>query len=219
VTSFQRSRPESLPDMPDVQFKPGMAQEMLRELAPLLAEDGVDIDNIEDIETLQRALDRAVERKNMQLFTPVGVTRDLAVGALRQVVDTMAAGKTTSAAQLLDQVQPESPDSTVATVSSCIGVCLGLLDDWLSGHSSDSPKALAENVRLPAGHWFGERAATDILALARKGRAFRSLDQLIIRHGGRHVLFGSALALTATVSSWSKLSDVPVRKLARQILR
>jgi hypothetical protein len=52
-------------------------------------------------------------------------------------------------------------------------------------------------VHLPAGHWRGERAATDILILGRKGRAFSSLDTLIARQGGEHVLYGSALTLTA----------------------
>ena len=57
------------------------------------------------------------------------------------------------------------------TVSSCIGAALGLLDEWLSGH----------HPQAPAGHWTGERAATDILVLARKRRAFRSLDTLLIK--------------------------------------
>jgi hypothetical protein len=47
---------------------------MLRELAPLLADEGIDVENIDvpDLDTLQQALDRAVERHNMTRFTPVG---------------------------------------------------------------------------------------------------------------------------------------------------
>ena len=89
---------------------------------------------------------------------------------------------------------PESPDNATATVAGCIGVALGLLDEWLSGHDPQAPGGLGPHVALPAGHWAGERAATDILALARKARAFRSLDTLLIRQGGKHVLYGSALA-------------------------
>ena len=59
-------------------------------------------------------------------------------------------------------------------------------------------------TRLPAGHWTGERAATDILTLARKGRAFASLDSLIARQGGQHVLYGSALALAAALQAWAR---------------
>jgi hypothetical protein len=43
------------------------ANETLRELAPLLAEEGIDVDNIDvpDLDTRQQALNRAVERHNM----------------------------------------------------------------------------------------------------------------------------------------------------------
>ena len=84
-------------------------------------------------------------------------------------------------------------------MSSCIGAALGLLDDWLSGHHPQAPAGLGQRTRLPTGHWTGERAATDILVLARKRRAFRSLDTLLIKQGGHNVLYGSALALAAAV--------------------
>ena len=54
----------------------------------------------------------------------------------------------------------------------------------------------------------------DILVLARKGRAFRSLDTLLTRQGGQHVLYGSALALAATLQTWSADTDTPVAELA-----
>jgi hypothetical protein len=55
-------------------MRPGMASELLRELAPLLAEEGIDADNIDvsDSDTLQQAMNRAVERQKMVRFTPVG---------------------------------------------------------------------------------------------------------------------------------------------------
>jgi hypothetical protein len=221
VADMRRRGPEPPPDLPKIQFKPGIANEMLRELAPLLAEEGIDVDNIDvpDMDTLQRALNRAVERHNMARFTPVGEARQLAVVTLRRVIEATAAGNTTLAAAILDQVQPESPDNTAATVASCIGVALGLLDTWLSGHDPDTPAHLGDRVGLPAGHWRGERAATDILVLARKGRAFRSLNTLITRQGGQHVLYGSALALTAATQAWSHSTDTPVPDLTHAIVR
>ena len=138
---------------------------------------GLSGDDPPDLATLQAALNRAVERRNLELFSPVGATRQIAVDALHRVVDAVLAGDSAAAGRLLEQIQPESPDNTVATVSSCIGIALGLLDDTLTASS-------APIVALPAGHWNGERAATDILALARKGKAFRSLDKLLIRQGG-----------------------------------
>jgi hypothetical protein len=198
-----------------------MANQMLRELAPLLAEEGIDVDNmnVADIETLQRAMNRAVERHNISLFTPVGQTRELAVAALRLVVEALADDDTTLASTILDQVQPESPDSSAPTVSACIGITLGLLDDWLGGHYSAAPPRLADRVRLPKGHWQSERAARDILALASSGRAFRALGSLITRQGGPQVLHGCALALTATMRTWSNDTDTPVPKLARTAIR
>jgi hypothetical protein len=204
--------------MPTVEHKPGLAKEMLRELAPLLAEEGIDVDNIDvpDLDTLQRALNRAVERRNMELFSPVGDTRDIALATLRLVVEAILDGDTALAGTLLDQVQPESPDNSVATVSSCIGIALGLLDNWLSGQA---PADLGSPTSLPTGHWTGERAATDILVLARKGKAFRSLDKLLTRHGGPQVLAGSALTLAAAIDAWAKRTDTARAELIRTVIR
>jgi hypothetical protein len=157
-----------------------LANETLRELAPLLAEEGIDVDNIDvpDLDTLQQAMNRAVERHNLMRFTPVGVARDDALDVLREVTDAWATEDSDYAGELLDSVPPAAPDGDGATVAGCIGVALGLLDDWLSARATAAPSGLGRQVALPAGHWTGERAATDILALARKGRAGGSIDSL-----------------------------------------
>src|SRR5665647_393396 len=215
VADLRRHSPEPTPGPPEIRMVPGMAQEMLRDLAPILAEEGIDVDNIDvpDLETLQRAMNHAVERRNMELFSPVGPTRDIASATLRLVVEAVLAGDTVLAGTLLDQVQPESPDNTVATVASCIGIALGLLDDWMSGQDTTAPAGLAQDTSLPTGHFNGERAAIDILVLARKGRAFRSLDKLLVRQGGHQVLPGSALALAAATRAWAQLTDTPPAEL------
>jgi hypothetical protein len=221
MADMRRRRPEPPPGSPQIQLKPGLAKETLRELAPLLAEEGIDVDNIDvpDLATLQAALGRAVERHNMTRFTPAGHARALAVATLRLVIEALAEGDTRLGAAILDQVQPDSPDNTAPTVAGCIGVALGLLDDWLSGGDTRAPGGLGQRVRLPAGHWLGERAAADILVLARKGRAFSSLDTLIARQGGKHVLYGSALTLAAAARTWAADTDTPVRELARDAVR
>ena len=218
---MRRRSPEPPAGPPEIQFKPGMASDLLRELAPLLAEEGIDVDNIDvpDVETLQRALNRAMERHNMSLFTPVGQARELAAVTLRLAAEAIADGDTRLAAGVLDQAQPESPDGSVPTVAACTGLALGLLDQWLAGHDTGTPAGLATMTRLPAGHWTGQRAATDILTLARKGRAFGSLDSLIARQGGRHVLYGSALALAAALQARAAQTGTPVSDLARSAVR
>ena len=221
MADMRRRSPGPPPAAPQIQLKPGLANETLRELAPLLAEEGIDVDNLDvsDLETLQAAMNRAIERHNMTRFTPVGHARDLAVTTLRLVTEALAEGDTTLAAAILAQVQPDSPDNTTATVAGCIGVALGLLDDWLTGSDRHAPSGLARHVKLPAGHWLGERAATDILVLARKGRAFASLDTLIARQGGQHVLYGSALTLAAATQTWAASTDTQVRDVARAAVR
>ncbi len=219
MADLRRRSPEPPAGMPRVEFKPGLADETLRELAPLLAQEGIDVDKLEvaDLPTLQRALNRAVERRNLELFSPMGATREIAVLHLRRVVEAILTDDTRLAGQLLDQVQPESPDNTVATVASCIGIVLGLLDDWL-GAPSGGP-GFGTHIPLPAGHWNGERAATDMLALARKGKAFRSLDKLLVRHRGPQVLAGSALALAAAVTTHPQRGDTHTRDLLKSLIR
>jgi len=221
MADMRRRHPEPPAGAPHVQFKPGLANEMLRELAPLLAEEGIDVDNIDvpDLATLQAAMNRAVERSNMARFTPVGQEREYTVTTLRLVVEAVAEDDTTLAAAILESVPPESPDGTSATVAGCIGVTLALLDNWLPGADPHSPEGLGQRVKLPSGHWLGERAATDVLVLARKGRAYRSLDTLLTRQGGKQVLYGSALALAATFGAWSTSTDTPVHDLTHAHLR
>ena len=204
-----------------MEWKPGLAKEMMRELAPLLAEEGIDVDNIDvpDMPTLQAAMDRAVERHNMTLFTPVGPPRTLALAALREAVLALAEQDTSRAADILKAVRPESADGTHATVSACIGICLGLLDEWLGGTDNDAPAGLAARTKLPTSSWLGARAAADILALAGKERAFRSLDKLIVRQGGEHVLYGATLALAAVTKTWSKETGTSLAQLLNDKIR
>jgi hypothetical protein len=221
MADMQRSEPEPPPGMPEIQFKPGMANELMVELAPLLAEEGIDINNIDvpDIDTLQQAMNRAIERRNMALFTPVGDARHIAAVTLRLIVEAILDGNSPLAGAILDQIQPESPDNTVATVASCIGISLGLLDQWFSGHDPDTPTNLADHTALPKGHWTGERAATHVLVLAGKGRAFRSLHTLITSQGSPQLLAGSALALAAATDAWTRHDYTPRPQLIRAIIR
>lgn len=221
MADLKRSQPEPPARPPQVHWKRGLADELLVELAPLLAEDGIDVDKLEatDLDTLQAAMSRAVERRNMALFTPVGPSRDVAAVTLGLVVDAVLEDNTTLAATLLAQVQPESPDNSVATVASCIGMALGLLDTWMTGQTPGAPPTVATFTHLPKGHWNGERAATDILVLASKGRAFRSLQTLITRQGSHQLLSGCALALAAATSAWASTTGTPPREVIRQNIR
>jgi hypothetical protein len=199
---------------------PGLADQMMRELAPLLAEDGIDLDNPDTLDpmVLQQALNRAVERRNLALFTPVGQARAMTVTTLRLVVEAIVEDNTALASAILEQVEPEPSDDSAASVAGCIGLAMGLLDSWLSGQHSDVPDGLGERIRAPRADWYGHPAAVDVLALARKGRAFGSLDALHMRHHGHVLLFGSVLALAAVAAAWAQLSATPVSELVRTII-
>lgn len=222
MVDARRTSPEPPWAGPEIVHRRGMADDLMHELAPLLAEDGIDLDDpdsIPDQETLQRALDRAVERRNMALFTPVGEARSLALTVLRLFVEAVAENRTELAAAVLATAVPESPDGSRATVAGTIGVALDLLDTILSGQHEDAPKGLAARTRLPKGHWVGERAARDILQLAQRGRAFDALDALIVKQGSHAVLSGAALALAATAQTWADLVDAPVAQVTPTVFR
>lgn len=221
VDDMKRPDPESA-GIPEIHQAPGMADELMRELEPLLAAQGIDLPagQTVDGETLQRALATAIERRSMALFHPAGRPRELAVEILRKVVGAILDGNAAHAADLLEgAVVPESHDGSTATTTSCIGISLGLLDSWFSGEAHNAPAGLAKDTTLPSGHWNSEQAATDILTLARKGGAASATTSLIGSHGGIRVLFGSALALTAATGTWAKSSNVPPADLIRTVIR
>ena len=145
--------------------------------------------------------------------------RDLAAATLRLVVEALAEGR--------QQPRLGDPGPGSAGVAGQLGADGLRLHRHrprparrLAGrHDPTTPTRLADRVRLAKGHWQGERAARDILALASKGRAFRSLGSLITRQGGQHVLYGSALALTATIRTWSTETATPMPELARTTIR
>lgn len=100
-----------------------------------------------------------------------------------------------------------------------MGVALVLLDTILSGGHPEAPADLAAKARLPKGHWVGERAARDVLDLARKGRSFGALGALITKRGSPAVQSGAALALAATMQTWSALTGDPVDRITRSVFR
>ena len=123
MVDLKRRQPEPLPGPPRVARKYGLADELLAEIAPMRAEDGVDVNSMDalNLATLQGVMDRAVARRNMALFTPAWPARAIAAAALGQVVESILNDGTILAAAILDQVQPESPDISVATVRVASG--------------------------------------------------------------------------------------------------
>ncbi|MFD9597131.1 hypothetical protein ACFWA9_30865 [Kitasatospora sp. NPDC059973] len=123
-----------------IQQRTGLADEMWREIAPLLAEEGITEDSDPtDLPTLPAALDRAVARYNAALFTPTGKARGQAAELLRQVVASVAAGETAHAARLLDTLGPDPTDAQPATGAHAAGLATLLLDNWSTGPAGVRP--------------------------------------------------------------------------------
>jgi hypothetical protein len=192
-----------------------MADRTMRELAPFLAEDGIDLETSDlDLEELQQALDRAVAKRNLALFTPVGRARELAVAVLRDAVRALVERRPNEAVTLLDQAVPESADGSTAEVSSCIGTALRLLDNYLSPDGGTAPPRL--RLAPAPSRWPGSWTVDDILSRARLGCSFDASGQLIVNHGGRAVHYGSASALAVVFRAWSIHADIPASDLVAE---
>jgi hypothetical protein len=193
-----------------------MAARMMDELAPLLAAEGIDLDDLDDgvaLDEVNEALARATERHNLSLFTPVGAQRAGALAALRLLAESLAEGDEDRAAAVLAGIDSE-PVGDAPAISHVIGASLGLLDTW---HTDSGLHAALAATRVPRWNRAARAAATDVLALARKGRAFASLASLH-RHGGLALFEGSALLVAASIIARAAGENAPVGEVARRML-
>jgi hypothetical protein len=200
-----------------VVHQPGMADKMLREMAPLLAEEGIDLNDPStfDMETLNAALARATERTNLERFTPLGRTRANVLILLRLISEAISEDTPQLAEIVINGIEPEPTKPDKPSVAHVIGASLGLLDLW---HSDRELIGALAHTRIPRWSNRARTAATDILALARKGRAFDAIGSLIIKYNGFVVLEGSVLAITATLQAWAASENLSVRELGERVL-
>lgn len=200
-----------------VAHQPGLAADLMRQLAPLLKEDGIDLDDLgnTDRDQLSAALDRATERHNLALFTPVGRYRELSLAVLRSFVTAVSDGDQPLARAVLNSV-PRDETAQMPAGSHVIGATAGLLDTLLSDRAFS---AVRPRMRVPA---WTDRAATlaarDIVPLASAGRAFDALDSVIARHGGKAVMDGAALALAAALIAEADVRGTSVAQVVARVL-
>lgn len=201
-----------------VVHKPGLADELMKEVAPLLAAEGIDLDNPDtfNIDTLNAALGRAVERRNFELSVATGPSLSYAHTVLRIVTEALADPEGRALAEaLVWSIEPQPVDAAKASVSQLIGVSTGLADTW---HTDPSLARALASVRLPGWGSRGRAAGADVLALARKGRAFDSIGSLIRRHAGLALLEGSVLVVAASLIAWAAAEGREISELAGEVL-
>lgn len=180
--------------------RPGLAKQMLDDLAPLLAAEGVDLNAFDgNIDTLNAALARASERHNFELFTPTGPHLSGAIVVLGAFALALIDGDQARATAILGSVNPD-PDQDWPAISHVIGAGLGRLDSW--GRSPDLRPIFAN---AKAARWSdgSTRAARKILTLARNGRAFDAIDDLHRTWSGLDIYEGTALAIAAFIKAAS----------------
>lgn len=195
---------------------PGLADEILQELAPLLAAEGVDINDPKgvDIDALRAALGPAMERRNMELFTPTGAHRTQALAVLRRFTEATAAGRADEAQAVLDGVETDETEDHPA-ISHVIGVTLDLLDSWYSDRRLRTALASTRVVsrRRPV-----RACATDLLSAARRHTTFDSLDELTVAHGGLILFEGGATLVAASIATIAKRQRRKVTAICRDLL-
>src|SRR5699024_3883117 len=71
--------------------KPGMADELLEVIGPLLAADDFDMTDPHqgmDLDDVNAVMRRAIERRNMELLKPEGTARAMTTAIMRNYVNT-----------------------------------------------------------------------------------------------------------------------------------
>lgn len=198
-----------------IAHKPGMAADMMEQLSPLLAEEGIDLDDPDtDLDTLNAALARATERHNLELFTPVGNYREQALQVIAEFAHVATRKRSREAEAILDSIEPE-PTSERPAASHVIGVSLGLLDTW---YTDPDVGGVLTDVPIPKWRGPARTAAADLIKAARHGEAYESLDALVWRHGGLFTLHAGVLAAAATILASAERSEEPVARAAERLL-
>ncbi|GAA4106728.1 hypothetical protein [Enteractinococcus coprophilus] len=193
--------PEFLPLPPGVEIRHrvGADAELMDQLAPLLAAEGIDVAHLTDAdpEELNEALTRAVERHNMELSTPVGDQRARAINTLRELVVALHAENIAEVQNLFGSIGP-APTRHRPSSGHLTGVAMENLD---SIYRNTALHPALHVVEIPKVDPNTKAAAEEILGLAAKGTAFRSLDTLLTNHGGFEVARAGIYLLAATITA------------------
>lgn len=208
-----------LPQLPPearIHHQPGMAAELMEQLAPLLAADGIDLDDLEnvDLDELNAAMGRAVERHNMELNTPIGNERARTINTLREISLAQHHEKTGVVHQIFESIG-RYPTQTKPSSGHLMGVVMETLDRLYGDKTLRSALGV---VRLPALSATTKAAAQDIQELAVQGQAFSSLDTLLPRHGGSELTQAGAALLTATVATIAEYGRAEFKAVLDELL-
>lgn len=178
---------------------PGLADELLEELRPYLLDDGIDLRtaSFDDLDALNAALARALQRRNAVLFVPSPDQRSYALTVFRLVTEALHDRQHQLAQAIVWGVPPESTDAEVATVAHVIGVGLELIDSWVA---KDATRDRVFALRLAPWNKAAHAATNSILEVADTPLGAKAqVGALIAEHGGLAVLEGVAIAVSGVI--------------------
>lgn len=197
---------------------PGLADELLNELRPYLLDDGVDLRtaSLDDIDALNAALGRALERRNADLFVATAEQRSYALTVFRLVTEALHDRQHELAQAIVWGVPPESKDADVATVAQVIGVGLELIDTWVA-----DPRMRDRVFALRLAPWnrAAHAATNGILEAADSPHgAMAQVGALIAEHGGLALVEGVAIAVSGVIHADARFRKRAVADSIRVML-
>lgn len=205
-----------LPPGLDIRHWPGAATDLMQQLAPLLADEGIDIAHLDDADpvALKAALQRAVERHNLEASTPIGEQRARTITTLRELVIAHHARNTAASQMLFGSIGPV-PTRHRPSSGHLTGVNIETLDT-IFGNEQLHPALHV--IEIPKVDPTTRAAAQHLLGLAAKARAFRSLDALLATHGSFEISRAGVLLLTAVIQAVAKHRGVDVEATLDELL-
>lgn len=200
--STSRSHDPDFQDMlaqSGVQHMPEQGDELMQQLGPLLSADGIDVDNLGDVDPsqLETAMARAIERHNLELMTPVSDERARTINTLRDISQALHSQQHDKAVEILGSIGPEAAEG-VPSAGHVTGVAMESLDAWYATGALHASSARVSQREAPRSV---RNITPDVEALARKGRAYRSIGGLLRRNPEPAVAGAGAYMVAAAVAA------------------
>ncbi|GAA4106627.1 hypothetical protein FB556_2262 [Enteractinococcus coprophilus] len=210
--------PESfgLPPVAGSARQPDMADQVMQEIAPLLAADGIDLENLDDVEVeeLDAAMARAVERHNLEQITPVGDQEAVTLLTLSSIVYALDSGTAEQLQKIFASIGQE-PTHMRPSIGHLTGVALETLDKWYTDPSLEN---ILRSAKLTFGPPATRSAAEDLQVLAHKGRAVRSYGNLLANHGGLELARAGAYLIYVSIAAIAAVRQIAVNEVLPELL-
>lgn len=199
-----------------MQRDPEAIDEVLEELKPLLAADGIDIHDLPNVDPdeLHAAMARAIERHQLEAHTPVGDARTLTVDTIRDISEALYQQQPAQAESMLRSL-PLEPTAILPSNTYVTGLTLETLD---SIYTNTKLRTALGIVRLPELSDATRAAAQDIQTFAMQGRAFHSRDKMVTTHNTREVGRAAVYLFAATAEAIADHSKLQYPTVVDQLL-